>query len=227
MRIERSKPESTAIPQTFCKCTMPIDTLALALTVLAALVSWQAISYYYTYRKRQKIIRSNGCKPAPHYPHTVPFLGLDIISKHKKAFEQHCSMENMRKEFATYGRTWQYTSFGGEVIHSMDPANIESAQSRDAKNWGVAPIRYRGGKPFLGAGIFGLDGPPSRHARNLVKPALARSQFTNFHLLEFHIHRFLDLLPKDGATIELSELVKRLVSYTSNEIRGPSSANLC
>ena len=206
---------------------MPIDTLAVALTVFAALISWQAISYYRTYRKRQNIIRSNGCKPAPHYPHTVPFLGLDIIRKHKKAFEQHCSLEYMSEEFVTYGRTWQFTSFGGEVIHSMDPAIIESAQSKDAKSWGVAPIRFRGGKPFMGAGIFGLDGPPWRHARNLVKPALARSQFTNFHVLEFHIRRFLDLLPKDGATVDLAELAKRLVSYTSNKMRGQSSADLC
>ena len=205
---------------------MPNDALSLALTVFAALVSLQAIAYYRTYRNRRKIIRSNGCKPAPHYAHRVPFLGLDIMREHKKAMEQHCYMENMRKEFDTYGRTWQFTSFGGEVIHSMDPAIIEHALSRDAKNWGVAPIRYRGGKPFLGAGIFGLDGPRWKHARNLVKPALARSQFTNFHILEFHIRRFLDIVPKDGATVGLSEMVTRLFSYTYNEMRGISSANL-
>ena len=201
--------------------------LALALTVFAALVSLQAISYYQTYRNHRKIIRSNGCKQAPHYPHTVPFLGIDIVREHKKAFEQHCYLENMRKEFVTYGRTWQFTNFGGEVIHTMDPAVIESAVSRDAKSWGVAPIRYRSGKPFLGVGIFNLDGAPWKHVRNLIKPAIARSQFSNFHLLEFHVRRFLDLVPKDGATVDLAAIVTRLVSYTYNEMRGLSSANLC
>ena len=206
---------------------MPNDALSLALAVFAALLSLQAILYYRTYRNRRKIIRLNGCKPAPHYAHTVPFLGIDIMRKHKKAMEQHCYMESMRKEFVTYGRTWQFTSFGGEVIHSMDPAIIEYALSRNAKNWGVAPIRYRGGKPFLGAGIFGLDGPRWKHARNLIKPALARSQFTNFHIIEIHVRRFLELVPKDGATVDLSEMLARLVSYTYIEMRCRSSANLC
>ena len=206
---------------------MPNDALALALTVFAALISLLAISSYRTYRNHRNIIRSNGCKPAPHYPHTVPFLGIDIMREHKKALEQHCYMENLRKEFDTYGRTWQFTNFGGEIIHTMDPVIIESAMSRDAKSWGVAPTRYRSGKPFLGAGIFNLDGPPWKHIRNLIKPALARSQFSNFHLLEFHTRRFLDLVRKDGATADLNAIATRLVSYTCNEMRGLSSANIC
>ena len=203
------------------------DALYLALTVFAALLSFQAISYFQVYRNRRKIIRSNGCRPAPHYPHKVPFLGMDIVREHQTALDQHCYMENMKREFVTYGRTWQFTNFGGEVIHTMDPVIIESAVSRDAKNWGVAPIRYRGGKPFLGAGIFTLDGPPWKHARNQIKPALARSQFSNFHILEFHIRRFLDLVPKDGTTFDLSAITTRLVSFSDNVMRGLSSANLC
>ena len=206
---------------------MPNEALSLALTVFAALFSLRAISYYRTYRKRREIIRSNGCKPAPHYQHTVPFLGTDIMREHKKALEQHCYMENMRKDFGTYGRTWQCTNFGREIIHTMDPAIIESAHSRNTKSWGVQPIRYRGGKPFLGVGVFSLDGPLWKRSRDLIKPALARSQFSNFHLLEFHVRRFLDLVPKDGATVDLSAITTRLVSYTYHEMRGLLSANLC
>ena len=206
---------------------MPGDALFFALTVFAVLVSFKAISYYQIYRSRRRIIRSNGCKPAPHYPHTVPFLGTDIVKEHKKALDQHCYMENMQREFDKYGRTWQFTNFGGEVIHTMDPVIIESAMSKDAKNWGVAPIRYRGGKPFLGVGIFTLDGPLWKHARNQIKPALARSQFSNFHILEYHTRRFLDLVPKDGATFDLSAIATRLVGFSDNTRRGLLSANLC
>ena len=190
------------------------DALSLALTIFASLSLFQVISTIQVYRSRRALRRSNGCKPAPHYKHSVPFLGTDIVKEHKKALDQHCYMENMRKEFATYGPTWQFTNFGGEVIHTMDPVIIEFAMSRDSKSWGVAPIRYRGGKPFLGAGIFTLDGPPWRHARNQIKPALARSQFSNFHVLEVHIRQFLDLVPKDGTKFDLSAILTRLVSFS-------------
>ena len=195
---------------------MPDDVVSFALAIFVVFISFQGISRYLLHRNRERMIRSHGCKPAPHYPHKVRFLGTDIVKEHKKALDQHHYMENMEKEFVTYGRTWQFTNFGGEIIHTMDPVIIESVMSKDAKSWGVGPVRYRGGKPFLGAGIFNLDGPPWKHARNLIKPALARSQFSNFHILEFHFHRFLDLVPKDGTKLDLSAITTRLVSSSSN-----------
>ena len=195
---------------------MPEGTTFIALAAFTLLLLYQAIVSYRVHRARSKIIHSNGCKPAPHYRHRVPILGLDIVGKHKKALEQHCYMQNMQEEFVTYGRTWQFTNFGGEIIHTMDPINLESVMSKDSKSWGVEPIRYRGGKPFLGAGIFTLDGPLWKHARNQVKPALARSQFSNFHILEFHVRRFLDSVPKNGATFDVSALATRLVSYSGH-----------
>ncbi len=96
----------------------------------------------------------------------------------------------------------------------MDPVNLESVMSKDSKNWGVQPVRFQGGKPFLGEGVFTLDGARWRMARNQVKPALARSQFRDFTILEGHLREFLALVPRNGQRVDVGGLTTRLVGIS-------------
>lgn len=189
---------------------------------IALLVLW-LITILRSHLSRAKIIRDNGCEPVPHFPHRNPLLaGLDILGEHRKAIEEHRFMRRQQEEFETYGRNWQWTCFGGEFIHTIDPSNIEWVLSREPQNWGVAPMRWPASS-FLGEGVVTADGPFWKHARDLTKPAMKRSEFVGFQLAEFHLQRFLSKIPEDGSTVDIYPLAKGLVrdvhlSYCQNGV---------
>ena len=119
-------------------------------------------------------------------------------------------MRKQQEEFETHGPNWQWSCFGGEFIHTVDPLNIESVLSKEPNKWGVAPMRWPAAR-FLGDGVVTADGPYWKQARDLTKPALKRSEFVGFKLMEFHFQRFLSAIPKDGSTIDVYPLAKGLV----------------
>jgi len=183
--------------------------LISALLLSLAVYAWNFLRLHF---RRLNIIRRNGCQPAFHYRHRDPVLGLDLFWQHAQAFRQHRFIEHTRQEFVRFGRTWQYTSFGREVISSIEPANFNSVMIQDIKSWGVEPLRFAASEPFLGKCLFTTDGPFWQHARNQVKPALAQARFSFVERVEPHLQRFLALIPRDGSTFDILPLLERFVS---------------
>ena len=56
---------------------------------------------------------------------------------------------------------------------------------------------------FLGNGIFNVDGHIWSDSRALLRPQFHRQRVSDLHVFEDHISKMIQLLPKNGETIEL------------------------
>ena len=56
---------------------------------------------------------------------------------------------------------------------------------------------------FLGNGIFNVDGHIWSNSRALLRPQFHRERVSDLHVFEDHISKMIQLLPKDGKTIDL------------------------
>lgn len=131
-------------------------------------------------RIRQRLIRrkfadQHNCQSAIRFPHREPFFGLDFFFKIVKYTKEKRRLEFTKELYERYGPTWQVTSFGRDVINTIDPENIQSVMALDFESWGLAPLRYPAAGPFMGRGVFTSDGPFWQQARAQIKPALARA----------------------------------------------------
>ncbi|PHH89972.1 hypothetical protein CDD83_4833 [Cordyceps sp. RAO-2017] len=62
----------------------------------------------------------------------------------------------------------------------------------------------------------------------MVRPSFTRAQITDVDALEAHVSRLIDKIPKDGTTIDLSQLFTRLTMDSATEVLfGESTNSLC
>lgn len=56
------------------------------------------------------------------------------------------------------------------------------------------------------------DGPQWKKSRTLIKPTFDIAHIANLDRLGPFVDRFMELLPRDGSTVDLFPLLKRMVS---------------
>lgn len=188
-------------------------------TMIAALLSlvgaWLVAFVYRLVRDHYvlaELKRSNGCMEPTKYPHMDPFLGLDLFLAMSKAMKHGRMLETNIKLFETYGRTFQFSSWGTDVITTREPKNIQTVLSLAFDNFGVEPVNSRKtGGSFMAKGIFTADGPIWARSRALIRPTFARPQISNFASLEGHVNNLFHLMPRDESIVDLQPFIKRLV----------------
>lgn len=182
-----------------------------------ALCSYCLIRYYnYIVTSRKK--RRYGCSDPPKFPHRDP-LGYDVFQARKRAVKEGRSAAYDRSLFELYGKTFETVMWGTarqRMISTMDPSNIQAIASLAFGNFEFQSFRESLG-PFMGKGVLTTDGPYWVHSRALIRPTFARSRIGNFASFEVHVKRFLELLPRDGSTVDLQPLFKRLFLDASTE----------
>jgi cytochrome P450 len=106
-------------------------------------------------------------------------------------------------QFALYGKTWEENLCGSRIINTMDPRNVQHVISAMTfSDWGKASTTYA--EPFLGQGIFSLNGVAWRHARKVVVPAFSKTEgAADVESMERHVDRFIRVIPRDGSTIDI------------------------
>jgi hypothetical protein len=211
---------------------MASQALTAVAGIIIAAIIFLLIDHIRIRQKRQRYAKEHNCQPALHFPHREPFLGLDLFWQLIKSSKEKRRMESTKHLYDHYGLTWQSTSFGREVIntidpeniqsirrtynrsgeHTIDPENIQSVMAQDFESWGLAPLRYPAAGPFMGRGVFTSDGPFWQYARAQVKPVLTRAQFTDYEKLESHLQKFFRVLPKNSEDVDVLPLLERLVS---------------
>lgn len=148
---------------------------------------------------------------APKYPHKDPFLGTDLANRIKKGMRDGNMMEVARQNFESCGKTFQAKLMGRKVLYTMDPQNIQTAVALEFEKFGVEPLRQATSSTWMGKGIFVTDGPVWDHARRTLRPVFHRAQVGNLAAFEKHVSRFIDLIPRDGSSVDLQSLFHRLV----------------
>lgn len=198
------------------------DTLAGGLVLVAL---------YYLYHEftvgasRRRIIRENGCKPPAKYPHVEPIVGVDLFIANLKLIRTNRFLPGMRQRFMTYGNTFQLNFMGTNVIATVEPENLKTILSLKFKEFGLGQRRKTAMVPLLGDGIFTTDGGAWQHSREMLRPNFTRNQVGDLDTFERHIGHLIQAIPRDGSTVDLSELFFRLTIDSATEFLFGESTN--
>jgi cytochrome P450 len=183
-------------------------TFCLVLTVIAGHFLSTKVARWLS---RRALIRKHGCKEPPVLP-------IDLAVINQKAAKEHKFLETTTRLFNKYGKTYKAIRSGRTIIRTCDPEVFKAVLSTHFENFGMQPIRYEDGKGFFGNGMLVTDGPQWKHSRALIRPVFDIAHVANFDRLSAHVERFMQLVPRDGTTIDLYPLLKRLVGATLMEL---------
>ncbi|KAF7904511.1 hypothetical protein EAF00_001845 [Botryotinia globosa] len=149
--------------------------------------------------------RKAGCAMPVKYWHKDPFLGLDLFFRRLKNMNSGDSLATDRLILGKYGKTVLTNNWGTKQYVTMDPIVIQTVLALEVDKFGVAPMNHPMCTLLLGEGIMSVDG----HAWKKSRPRQI----------------FLDLIPRDGTTIDMQPLCKKLFLDISSEFVFGKSAN--
>lgn len=179
------------------------------------------------YFNRQKIIRKHGCQPLPSLIRKDPILGLDVAFAMFRSYRLGQRSAEFEAQHKKYGLTFLSTALGKTRIFTIDPSNLRAILATNFRDWGVQPLRLAPWEPFLGKGVMDTDGVFWKHSREMVQPLFGRQQITNLASFEVHLSRLIELIPRDGSTIDLQPLFARLIlDFTTEFLFGESCESL-
>lgn len=159
--------------------------------------------------------RKKGYGAIPRYPQLDPFLGLDVAFSMVASVRKHTMLLWLRNlHVKGKAKTISYNFFGTRFIHTTEPENMKALFATPVwKDFGVAPLRRNNSAtmPFADKGVGTVDGHEWEISKSLIKPYFAREVVNNTQRLEKHTDDLLSLIPKDGATFDIQELLQRWV----------------
>ncbi|KZM18863.1 heme binding [Ascochyta rabiei] len=132
-------------------------------------------------------------------------------------------MANQFKEVA--GHTRHHNIFGTEFFNTDDPENIKAVLATNFSAWSLGQERITEMSSYLGYGIFVNEGAAWKHSREMLRPCFERSQVADVDMLERHTQRLIDMLPKDGTTVDLQPLLHDLSMDVATELLFGKSTN--
>ncbi|THV51506.1 hypothetical protein BGAL_0108g00020 [Botrytis galanthina] len=135
---------------------------------------------------------ANGCSTFKKYAHKDPFFGIDMFVPLAKAMQSGSMLATVEGLFTTYGKTFQSNSWATTVINTMDPLVTQTVLANSPEKFDVAPSRR-----------------PKHREANLLWV-----KFSVIPSLEKHVNRLLELIPRDGSTIDLQPLLKSMLIPT-------------
>ena len=173
-----------------------------------------AIRYLYRIWTKRHAYRAaafkHGCQEPQKYPHKLPY-GIDMLRSRMAAIKAGRYNRLYLEQYQNYGKTWEENLAGTKVINSMEPANFQQVASLSFQDYGKLAMRNKSLSPLLGNGIFSQDGSSWKHSRDLIKPLFMWAELSDIDSFKVHVNRFLDLIPRDGSTVDLHPLLLKLV----------------
>ena len=148
--------------------------------------------------------------PVRKYPHTRPW-GLDLYHERTEAAKDGRYSKLFLEHFQKYGKTWEEQTFDGRIINTIEPANIQTVAALKFNDYSKIPKRTKVLLPFLGHGLFSQNGKEWRRSRDIVTPLFKRAELTDVDGFKKFVDRMIDLIPRDGSTVDLQPLCEKLV----------------
>ena len=183
--------------------------VCLGLAVASAL-SW-ALWFVRQRLLRASFSRQHGCKPAKEYPRKDPFFGLDYFLESGRLSKAYAHLPASTERHLKVGKSFWVTSLGSHSLHTIEPANVQTAYSDNTGAWSIGHARLRGLEPFCGKGFITTDGETWAHSRKLINPIFAKTNIADLGPFAICVDRLLEKIPKDGSTVDLQPLLSSLV----------------
>lgn len=182
---------------------------ALFTIILSAIIRYFYRRWTRTYAYRATALKY-GCQEPTKYPHKLRY-GIDMLRSRMAAIKAGRYNRLYLEHYQKYGKTWEENLAGTKVINSMEPANFQQVASLSFQDYGKLAMRTKALSPFLGNGIFSQDGASWKHSRDLIKPLFMRAELSDIDSFKVCVDRFLNLIPRDGSTVDLHPLLLKLV----------------
>ncbi|PYI12009.1 cytochrome P450 [Aspergillus sclerotiicarbonarius CBS 121057] len=161
----------------------------------------RSLQQAYNVRKRSKAL---GCQPSAWVDTGI--LGITGFIRIVKAAREKRWVEYIAEHYQTHGSTFRQQALGGLIINNtIEPENIKAVLATQFQDFSLG-TRHREFFPLLGNGIFTLDGAGWSHARGLLRPQFTRDQVADLDLMDGHISKMIDLIPKDGSSFDIQRL---------------------
>jgi cytochrome P450 len=158
--------------------------------------------YYFNYSKLNypKYISSN-------YP--IIGLGLIILKNMNRIYEYNLEMHEKN------GWIFSWKLFNINLVSTCDPNHIKYILNTNFNNFEKGPIMRNTFNPFLGNGIFAVDGLEWKYQRKSAQPFFKIKEIKNmFNIFNKYSNIVIDLLDKN-TTIDIQDLFMR---YTMDTI---------
>lgn len=179
------------------------------------------IYYSLSVGRRRPRLDTSACLLPRKYAHLDPILGLDFLFQTTRLILQHKNVPAVAARHGEYGHTFVLISMGQKVYHTIEAQNLEAFYSTRWMNWGVEPARLKAMEPFCGHGFITTDGETWQQFREMLRPSFADSNFENLAPFGAAVDEFLNQLPADGTTVDLSPKLYELVSSASQNNLAP------
>lgn len=157
-----------------------------------------------TFRAKE---RQHNCQKPSCYPHKG-WLGLDLMRERQIASDEGRSRACMDYWFDKLGHTWEENIGGQRLINTIDVDNIRTTFNADMETLGRAGAFHK--NDFLGPGIFSSDGPRWKWARGVVTPLFKKTEVRSMAMFKRHVDLFISLIPRDGSTVDVQPLLKKM-----------------
>ncbi|KAB8262084.1 cytochrome P450 [Aspergillus pseudonomiae] len=95
--------------------------------------------------------------------------------------------------------------FYKSIICTIEPTNVKAILATKFEDFSLG-CRHEQFSPFLGSGIFTLDGEPWAHARGLLRPQFTREQVADIDILDHHVTRIIESVPKGRSSFDIQPL---------------------
>jgi cytochrome P450 len=191
-------------------------TVFLVSVLVARRVYWEAT----TGARHRAIAKQHGCLPprSLNTPWSGLVLGLDLLRKNIRAFQEHRMLEAWTSSLRDNDvHTIRMEVLGQEIYLTDDPENTKTVLATDFDAWSLGEDRIKQMSSFLGHGIFTTEGAAWKHSRDMLRPCFERSQVADVSMLEKHTSRLIDILPRDGTTVDLQLLLHDLTLDVASE----------
>jgi cytochrome P450 len=173
------------------------------------------IVYFYgkwtSYKAFRAAATQQGCKRPPKYPHRDPIFGTDLLRERKKLMGEGRFRKSLGQHYEMLGKTYQEKFFNLTIINTMEPRNIQQVTALGFPDYTKTNLVNTA--PMFGKGILSQEGAVWKHSRGLVKPTFARSEISGVAMFEFHFERFLEGIPRNGATVDLQLPIHKMVYF--------------
>ncbi|KAG5946943.1 hypothetical protein E4U53_006504 [Claviceps sorghi] len=169
---------------------------------------------------RAKAIR-NGCLPPKQYPHRLPWIldpwGKDFQLAKLDALTNGRFNRFYAEQFSQHGRTFTLRTPFGQAFHTIEVENFRSVLALKFEDYNKEPVRSQAALRFLGLGVFTKDGSGWKHSRDLLRPLFKRAELSDVDRFKKHVDRMLDLIPRDGRTVNMAPLLGKLFLDSGTE----------
>lgn len=194
--------------------TLTNITVTLLSLLIAKRIYWEAT----TGSRLRSFAKENGCLPAK--TRQTPFTaGFVFWWGQIRAIKEHRLLPFISQSFQELNAHTRYHyMFGGDFYMTEDPDNIKAILATRSNDWSLGQERIREMASYLGYGIFVNEGAAWKHSREMLRPCFEKSLVADVALLERHTQRLFELLPQDGATVDLQPLLHDLSMDIATEL---------